>query len=202
MQPHMTSPQSHVIISRNVVLRMTLVIRKLTVFLSGLFFAASTAFASNTGVTLTLPLVVKDPGGLHGYRASVWYQPESLVWQRVHIFFDASFGEWWISGHVPNRQVNIYALAPTLRYYLRNDPYFRPFIDFSLGLSYLSKTRFDTRNLGMHFSFQDIIGIGTTLGKEQRLSISFSAMHYSNGSTCRRNAGITIPLLLNVGYRI
>ena len=53
----------------------------------------------------------------------------------------------------------------------------------------------------MHFAFQDEVALGATFGQEKKLAVSFSAMHYSNGSLANSNAGITIPLLINVAYR-
>ena len=179
-------------------------IRKFIFFFMAFVSLISTAWA-DTGASLTIPVITKDPEHLHGYRASVWYQPQSWIWQHLHIFFDASFGHWWVSSNVPYREVNIFAVAPVFRIFTKQYALFStpisPFADLSIGLSYLSKTRLDSQNLGMHFAFQDQVGIGVVLGKEQRLSISISALHYSNGSMCKKNAGITVPLLVNVGYR-
>jgi hypothetical protein len=167
--------------------------------------ASAAANAGSTGLTLTLPIIGKDPSGnhsvTHGYRAAIWYQPDSFIWKNLRLFFDASFGHWWVNGHTQNKNLNIFSLAPTLRFYIMNTQTVSPFIDLSIGVSYLSNTRLDHRNLGEHFSFQDQVGLGATLGREQRLSASLSAMHYSNGSFCKHNIGITIPLLFNISYR-
>lgn len=175
-------------------------IRKFLAFIFSAFIFSSFANAY-VGTNLTLPLIDKDPDGLHGFKASLWYQPESFIWKHWQIFFDAGYGDWWINGHASNRQLSIYSIAPVFRMYFRRNPFISPYMDLSIGASYITQTRFDTRNLGMHFSFQDQVAFGATIGKEQRLSISLSAMHYSNGSLCDHNAGITIPLLINIGYR-
>lgn len=167
------------------------------IIFTGLFCSIAQA---QTGVVLTYPLVDKDPSHLRGYRGAVWYQPALLTWQHVKIYFDVSFGHWWVNNYPINREINIYSLAPTLRYYFTQSYFISPYIDLSIGASYLTRTRIADRNLGIYFSFQDQIGVGASFGKEQRLSVSLSTMHYSNGSMAGTNAGITIPLLINVWY--
>lgn len=163
----------------------------------------ASAIAGNStpyGVSLTLPIVEKDPEHFHGYRVTAWYQPKSLIWEHVHIYINGGIGHWWVTGNRPNKSIMIYSLAPTLRYYFINSPTFSPYINISIGLSYLSKTRIDCRNLGIHYAFQDEIGIGATFGAKQQFSASLSALHYSNGSMAHRNSGITVPIVLNLEY--
>jgi len=154
----------------------------------------------HVGGSLSTPLITKDPEYLKGYRAALWYQPESLIWSHFHIYFDASFGHWWVTNPSPNKSLNIYSIAPVFRYYLTQYHCFSPFLYASIGVAYLSRTKIDTQNLGMHFAFQDQLGIGVSLGSKHPFSISLSAMHYSNGSLSKRNAGITIPLVINAEY--
>lgn len=165
------------------------------------FCCFSNIALADTGVTLTYPISPKDPTNLHGYRVAIWYQPQTWIWSHARIFLNTSFGHWWITSNSPHEQIDIYAVAPTLRYVFKQFNNISPFLDLSIGLSYLSSTYIGDRNLGMHFAFQDQVGIGVTVGKAQNLSASLSALHYSNGSMGRKNAGITIPLLVNFSYR-
>jgi lipid A 3-O-deacylase len=167
-----------------------------------LLLSQTTLFASQTGIMLSYPLETKDPSDLHGYKGSIWYQPTTFEWGNAHLLFDASFGHWWVDNYPTNREINIGALAPVFRYYMLSDQhYLNPFIDISIGVAYLSETRFADRNLGMHFSFQDQLGFGASFGPQHRLFASVYAVHYSNCSMSSMNAGITIPIVLNVGYR-
>ncbi|HSW94022.1 MAG TPA: acyloxyacyl hydrolase [Gammaproteobacteria bacterium] len=154
----------------------------------------------HAGVSISAPLVTKDPEYLHGWRAAVWYQPESLIWTRAHLYFDASFGHWWVSNNTPNQSLSIYSVSPVFRLYFMQNHAFSPFLNASVGLAWMTRTRIDHQNLGMHFAFQDQLGIGATFGSRHNLSISLSALHYSNGSFCKNNAGITIPIMLNAEY--
>ena len=174
-----------------------LLFRVIIVLLIGLY---CNIIHAQTGIAFTYPLIAKDPGHLKGYRGALWYQPSSLSWQHVKIYFDVSAGHWWVSHATANRQINIYSFAPLLRYYFSQNASISPFIDLIIGASYLTRTRIADRNLGIHFSFQDQMGVGATLGKKQQFSISLSAMHYSNCSMSSTNAGITIPLLITISY--
>ena len=170
--------------------------------LASFLLVQTNVFASQIGAMFSYPLESKDPSNLYGYKASLWYQPTSFEWGNSHLLFDASFGHWWVTDFSTHREINITALAPVYRFFMLNDHYFlNPFIDISIGLAYLSETRFADRNLGMHFSFQDQLGMGVSFGPQHRLFASLYAVHYSNGSLSSSNAGITIPMVLNLGYR-
>lgn len=177
---------------------MTHVIRKLLVGFCSLLYV-SCAQASQFGASFSIPLIKKDPVDLHGYRVAVTYQPKTFEWKHWSIYFDASFGHWWVN-EGPYRTINSYAIAPYFRFYLIRN-FISPYIEASIGPTFLTKTRIADRNQGIHYSFQDQVAIGATIGKEQRFFASLSALHYSNGSLSTRNAGITVYTMFNVGYR-
>lgn len=129
-----------------------------------------------------------------GYRVSLLYQPKYFIQPWIQLYFDASFGRW-----LQNEM--IYSTAPIFRFYIQKTNLFSPFVELSIGFAYLSKTRLDHQNLGIHFAFQDQVGLGITYGSEQHLYTLFSILHYSNGSLSANNSGMTIPLTLTIGYR-
>lgn len=166
------------------------------------FFIPIIALATPYGINFSYLLIAKDPSNLHGYRASFLYEPDTWHWKYLQVFFDLSYGHWWLNGNGPYRTINIYAIAPVLRLYLINNTKVSPFVDISIGPSYMTKTRIECRNLGEHFSFQDQLSIGAAFGVEKKLAFSLSILHYSNGSLSSMNAGITVPLLINMSYRL
>jgi lipid A 3-O-deacylase len=149
---------------------------------------------------MTYPLITKDPDNLHGYRFAAGYQPRALNWDKVRIYFDLGLGHWWIPGATTNSSINIISVAPILRAYFIKNRICSPFIELSVGSSYLSRTRIGNRNLGIHFSFQDQISVGTSFGQHQEWAVSLTALHYSNASLSVHNSGITVPLLINLSY--
>jgi hypothetical protein len=184
------------------VLRKTLV--RFRSWIVGLGFCtfALNGFADtpHLGIGLSFPIITKDPEYLHAYQLSGWYQPKSLVWQHTRIYFDVSAGHWWVTNTDHNHSLNIYSVSPILRYYFIQNRYASPFLNLGIGFSYLSRTRIDSQNLGMHFSFQDQLGLGASFGQKQQLSVILSGLHYSNGSLCSMNAGITVPLMATLQY--
>lgn len=177
--------------------------KKMVLFIVIFFYLLPTAFSHSIGGSVTYPLIGKDPSHMTGYRGSMWYQPTQFVWKKISVYFDASIAHWYITNNsYSNRSITIFAIAPVLRCYLKKSNTFSPYLEASIGPSYLSNVYFADRKLGMHFVFQDMIAVGALIGKEQRLSISLRTMHYSNSSLAKKNAGITIPLLITVGYQL
>jgi len=168
-----------------------------------LTFIPLSSQAANFQVGTTLPILIKgkDPSGVRGVRANVWYTPQAFVWPKFKVYFTLGYGHWWANGARTYKQINIISAAPVLRFYFKKSQYFSPFIEASIGPSYLSKTQFATQKLGIHYAFQDEIGLGTGVGKKRKLYFTLSALHYSNGSMAKMNAGITVPLVLNIGYK-
>lgn len=156
--------------------------------------------ASEIGASFSVPLIPKDPVNLHGYRAAITYNPKALEWKHWEIYFDASFGHWYIP-QGPYSSLNTYAIAPYFRFYLARSPFVSPFLEASIGPTFLSKTRLGKYNQGMHFAFQDQATIGAAFGAKQQFYLSLSALHYSNGSMSSANSGITVYTVLNAGYR-
>jgi lipid A 3-O-deacylase len=142
----------------------------------------------------------KDPSDLHAYRASVLYRSINLHWERFSILFAAGYGHWWSSSAKAYKELNIISLAPIFRFHASQYKSLSPFFDISIGPSYLSGTRFSDRKLGIHYAFQDEVAVGAYFGKRQQFAVSFSSLHYSNGSMSAKNAGITVPLLLKLEY--
>lgn len=68
------------------------------------------------------------------------------------------------------------------------------------GPTYMSRNIVDSKLLGMHFTFQDYIGIGTFFGSRRKLNIETKIGHYSNGDIFPVNEGVKVPLSLNFGY--
>ncbi len=177
-------------------------LRKLITRIVGIFFfiAATHTFALQTGATLSLPLIKKDPPNLHGAYASYWFQPDAMIYQRFQIYFELGAAHWSVNNGSYS-SINTFSISPVLRAYFKKFQTFSPYLELSIGPTYLSKTHLGDRNLGMHFAFQDYVGVGSTFGKDQRWFASIDTFHYSNAALSKMNAGITIPVVLRIGYR-
>jgi tricorn protease-like protein len=74
------------------------------------------------------------------------------------------------------------------------------FIYSLAGPTYISTTRLDGLDLGKHFTFQDYMGTGWYIGEKRKISAEIRITHYSNGNLFSSNAGVTVPLSLNLGF--
>ena len=68
------------------------------------------------------------------------------------------------------------------------------------GPTYISKTIIDGQNTGRHFTFQDLLGIGTFMGKQRKINTEIRIGHYSNGNIFPYNDGVKLPLTFCGGY--
>jgi hypothetical protein len=158
---------------------------------------------SPTVYGLAMPIVIypDNPSNTHTYNGIIWYQPEKWRWHNLNVYIAGRFGHWWSDGAREYRALNIYSVAPVLRYYFFKMRYFSPFAEVSVGPGYMTRTQFGNRNLGMHFTFQDELGIGVVAGKEAGFYATASILHYSNAHLSAHNSGITVPLMLTIGYQ-
>ena len=174
---------------------------KVVIVLALSYLLVASSFAQHVGANFSYALVDKEPNHLHGYQLMFNYDPDKFKWRKFNVYFDAGISHFGVSDYHQHRNINIYSIAPVVRYTFKPRGPFLPYLEFSIGLSYLSQTRLANRNLGMHFAFQDRMGIGTLLGASKQLSIGMHAVHYSNAHLANHNGGITIPLVLDIGYQ-
>ncbi|OGT43349.1 MAG: hypothetical protein A3F42_03760 [Gammaproteobacteria bacterium RIFCSPHIGHO2_12_FULL_37_34] len=168
-----------------------------------IFFCLTIAYAKPYyGANFSYPLVTKEPPSLHGYQFMLTYDPETIHWEKwLYVYFDGGFSHFWITNKPYYTTLNIYSIAPVVRMMLQQKEKVSLFIDFSIGAAYLNHIYLDNRKLGIHFAFQDRIGVGLLFGTSQQFILGLHAIHYSNAHLSKHNSGITIPVMLDVGYR-
>jgi hypothetical protein len=153
------------------------------------------------GVTGSYVVLPKDPTSLRGYQLMFSYDPAKFQWRTFNIYFDAGVSYFRVTNDTPYPDMTIFSAAPVIRYtFIPRGPV-KPYLDISIGVGYLSNTKFDDRNLGMRFTFQDRLGIGILFGKCDQFSLGFHGVHYSNAGLAPNNSGITIPIVVDFGYR-
>lgn len=153
------------------------------------------------GATLSYALIAKEPPNLRGFQFMLLYDPQRFKWRKFNVYFDGGFSYFSDSQTPYYSAINIYSIAPVIRYtFKKRGPVF-PYLELSIGLAYLNHTRFEDRNLGIHFAFQDRMGIGALMGDSRQFSFGIHAVHYSNAHLSDHNSGLTVPLVLDVSYR-
>lgn len=153
------------------------------------------------GANFSYNLASKEPDGLRAYQLMLNYDPQRYKWRQFNVYFDGGFSYMKATEATNYKTLNIYSVAPVVRYSFKKHGPLSPYLELSIGLSYLNHTRLENRNLGIHFAFQDRAGIGAFLGSSEHLALGVHAVHYSNARLSSHNSGITVPLVLDVGYR-
>ncbi len=68
------------------------------------------------------------------------YDPQLFKWRQFNIYFDGGFSHFWITNTPYYTTVNIYSIAPVVRYtFRRRGPLF-PYLELSIGVAYLNHT--------------------------------------------------------------
>lgn len=160
------------------------------------------AFAEpHYGATFSLPVVTKEPSPLRGFQFMLNYDPDMYHWRQFNVYIDGGYSHFSQNQEPYYSTISIYSLAPVVRYTFHKHGPFLPYFELSIGVAYLNHTHIENRNLGIHFSFQDRLGLGTLLGSAEKFSIGLHAVHYSNSHLSSHNSGISIPVMLDLGYR-
>ncbi len=98
---------------------------------------------------------------------------------------------------------HVFAFTPLWRLQMR-DPIaglITPFLEVGIGISLFTETRADHRKLSTVYQFEDHIGLGFKLGKEQKYDLKVSYWHYSNADLKRPNSGVNF-IMTTFGYRL
>ena len=153
------------------------------------------------GATFSIPAISKEPSPLYGGQIMLNYDPDRFKWRQFNVYVDGGFSYFYQNQMPNNPSINIYSIAPVVRYTFKRHGPILPYLELSVGFAYMNHTRIENRNLGIHFSFQDRMGLGALLGMNEKFSLGVHALHYSNSRLSAHNSGISIPLVLDVGYR-
>jgi Lipid A 3-O-deacylase (PagL) len=172
------------------------------VFAAALLAASNASFAEpHYGADLSVPVISTEPDNLRGFQLMFNYDPDRYKWRQFNVYVDGGFSHFYLSDYPHHAAINIYSVAPVVRYTFKRHGPLLPYLELSIGFAYLNQTRIENRNLGIHFSFQDRMGIGTLLGMNEKLSLGVHVLHYSNSRLSSHNSGISIPLVFDIGYR-
>ncbi len=125
-------------------------------------------------------------------------------WRHFELFLQASTA-YYQSNYEPLEPPHgdnlwVFTLAPVVRYHFAPQTSIDPFMDFSSGPGYLSTIYYENRNLGLHFTLQNMLGIGASFGENHRFALEAAMFHYSNAGMSDHNRGLTSPLTISMSY--
>ena len=124
------------------------------------------------------------------------------AWEKSRIQFLLGAGVSWLwTDFRDGEELHMVSILPSVRCYLGESKYFKPYIFLTIGPSYLSEDQLGMQRQGGHVTFNDSLGVGTYIGSEKRWSVRWSWRHISNGSTRSPNEGIDVVYYLSVGRK-
>ncbi|MDF2690452.1 MAG: pagL [Gammaproteobacteria bacterium] len=186
--------------------------RKIALLAAATAMSSSMAFAApafTQGVSIAYgsdSIASSQPHDTDGYRLAYNFGPNNWSWynNNLVVYLQASYAYWHTSTAITNggkNNLNVVAFAPVARWYFASLPSVAPYLEASVGAAALSNSNFGNRMLGSRLLFQDVGGIGAAFGQNKQLYASVSAIHYSNAGIRSDNDGVTVPVMLTVGYQ-
>lgn len=172
--------------------------RKIALLLLIWGFSVS-ANAMNTAVSLSYG--IGEPNNLKGYRASLQLEPETTQWNWIWLYFDLNAAHWH-TDYTKNKSIDAIGIVPMFRFYPAGSPsVLTPYIEAGVGLAGMNKDEIGRRDLGAHWAFEDLVGVGLMFGREHQLDFSIRYLHYSNAGIEPPNQGIDVKALFTIAYR-
>src|SRR5260221_6987477 len=92
------------------------------------------------GATISYALIAKEPPNLKAWQFMLNYDPQRFKWRQFNVYFDGGFSHLWDTKTPYYTTLNIYSIAPVIRYSFKKRGPFQPFLELSIGLSYLNHT--------------------------------------------------------------
>ncbi len=112
----------------------------------------------------------------------------------------SGYGE--LSAYQLRYHTGIAALAGVLRFH-RGEPYatttIQPYFELGVGPSWWTHRGVGQRNMGIHFQFEDRVGVGLRFGSHQQYDLGYRLVHFSNAHLSAHNPGMNFHMLV-LGY--
>ena len=89
-------------------------------------------------------------------------------------YYESSLGFW--NADDGSSLISL-SFTPVFRAYLFTIYNVQPYVEAGIGATYISKTKLQDENFGIHFQFETLLGIGIKINK---FDFTYRMMHYSN----------------------
>lgn len=185
------------------------VTRSKLVVVSILLILSAQAYADWSPSGVSLSYGQGQPNNLTGYRlATQWdWGVDWLASTPIKLsgYWDASVARWSTEGNSTGNYTSLWAVGfdPIFRLQLRSllAAAVSPYLEAGVGPAWLSASHLGERDLGAHWAFQDLVGVGIGFGKKHQFDLSYHYLHYSNAGLWPPNCGIDVKMLATFSYR-
>ena len=75
-----------------------------------------------------------------------------------------------------------------------------PYLDFGIGVHYITNTDIEDRQFSTHYQFALTFGTGISFGPQKKFDFGYRFQHYSNAYTVIPNDGMNMHMI-RIGYR-
>lgn len=126
------------------------------------------------------------------------YEGDKKNWRLIgHLETSLSNIDGRLSG--ANEGIVVAGLTPVFRFERVNSP---GYIEAGVGLTYFSEKKIhDSKQVGTHFEFGDILGFGFKFGHLKQHEVGYRVVHYSNAGISKNNPGIDFhELRVKIGF--
>ncbi len=82
------------------------------------------------------------------------YDPDRYKWRQFNVYVDGGFSHFYLNDYPHNSTINIYSIAPVVRYTFKRHGPLLPYLELSIGFAYLNQTRIENRNLAFISRFR------------------------------------------------
>lgn len=132
--------------------------------------------------------------------AAVVFIPAHWKWREVSLYLQSGYDYWHSNYTSAHRSLYDIYIAPVIHVSFFKRAIFSPYLEVSAGPAYMSETRLANRNLGIHYTFRDMLGVGFSFGSEKNCNFSIQFLHNSNASISKHNAGVNVWPTFSLGY--
>jgi hypothetical protein len=124
---------------------------------------------------------MRQYGVLLGYRVNSWSR---VFWMPSRLDFSAG---WLERGSNASAFVSA---GPSYRWHMNKSDRSKWFVDFGVHATFISRSRFEGKNLGGEVFFTSHLGLGVYLGRQRKSSLLLRFQHISNAGLNDSNPGV------------
>lgn len=159
-------------------------------------------FNPNVNKYFTIHYIPIFWGGDLKIKNGEWLMYERNIFHTHKIFsFDVGVSASTYHSSINNTAFQAFSVFPAIRLWFLRSPSADFYFTYAIaGPSYITHSAMDGIDLGGHFTFQDLLGVGAFLGHKKHFNIDMKIAHYSNGNLLPNNPGVQVPLVISLGY--
>ena len=145
---------------------------------------------------------IQGEGDVQGIKMAAQFHSDWLrdYSEHLHLYFESSVN-FWEYGEQNSHDTNfVLALSPVIWYPLGTVANKPLYVEFGIGVSFLSDTNFAGKDVSTHYQFEDRLGLVYPLDDEHSHHVALRYFHYSNAGFKKPNPGLDFFSLSYLHY--